>query len=167
MLNNVNNAKPSGLKRQTPLMLPRNYCSSILHMTDEDFFINEFHFHTFFVGWISVNFARYIFFPHSLSESKIVPKRHQQRASSHITIYNRVNICDWQSGIIALVTFFVLLPAGAECWHAMTGKRQEPCSLSASPPAGEACVRTLGGLEVAVEETDGEGGCGEGERKSS
>lgn len=72
------------------------------------------------------------------------PKWHQQWARSPISIYNRVNICDWQSGVIAPLTFIVLLPAGAECWHAMTGKRQDPCSLSASPPAGEACVCTPG-----------------------
>lgn len=32
-----------------------------------------------------------------------------------ITIHNRVTICEWQRGIIAHVTFIVLLPAGAEC----------------------------------------------------
>ena len=42
--------------------------------------------------------------------------------NNNITIYNRATICEWQSAIIAHVTFIVSLPAGLECWHALTGK---------------------------------------------
>lgn len=77
--------------------------------------------------------------------------------NNNITIYNRATICEWQSAIIAHVTFIVLLPAGLECWHALTGKvwLEEPCCLSPSPPAGKACECTLG-VGLRWEETDGE-----------
>lgn len=48
-------------------------------------------------------------------EEMPVSKWHQPEDNNNITIYNRVTICEWQSGIIAHVTFIVLLPAGAGC----------------------------------------------------
>ena len=68
--------------------------------------------------------------------------------NNNINIYNSVTICEWQSGFVAHVTLIVLLPAGAECWHAVTGKSPTGgalLSVTLTSCWGGLCVHPGGG----------------------